>query len=162
MSTIGHLQDAEDVVQETLIRAHRSVHQLREAGAMWMWLRRIAHNAAIDLKNRARRQAIPTDPEHLQEIGEQRQATDANTTVAGEPEHQGLTLEIVIRAIESLPETYRLAAVYHFLEEWPHEKIAVALGIEPATARQRISRAGKILRNLIREFEKQETERHDM
>ena len=158
----GHLQDAEDIVQETLIRAHRAIHQLREAEHIWVWLKRIAHNAVVDAMKRAGRRAIPTDPGMLEVMSENRQVWSAQDGGEAQTGRQWLTLEIVVRAIENLPETYRLAAVYHFLEEWPHGKIARELGIEPAAARQRISRAAKLLRTALGEYENQETERHDM
>lgn len=158
----GHLQDAEDIVQETLIRAHRAIHQLREAENIWFWLKRIAHNAVVDAMKRAGRRAIPTDPGVLEVMGEARQAWSVHDGGEAPAGRQWLTLEVVVRAIENLPETYRLAAVYHFLEEWPHGKIARELGIEPAAARQRISRAARLLRAALSEYENQETERHDM
>lgn len=143
LSVLGHLQDAEDVVQETLMSAHASVHRLREPASLWGWLKRIAHNAAVDAARKSGRHGTPTDPSLLGEIGEEAGAGE-NDEPPGGP-----SLEAIVREIERLPETYRQAAVYHFLQEWPCAKIAAALGIDAANARQRISRAGRMIRTAL-------------
>ncbi|HMK37957.1 MAG TPA: RNA polymerase sigma factor [Bacteroidota bacterium] len=153
-SILRHLQDAEDVVQETLMRAHTSVHQLREAASVWGWLKRIAHNAAMDAARTSARRGTPTDPSVLGEI---------NDGIAGEGsegQEAVISLETIVSAIESLPETYRQAAIHHYLQEWPYTKIALSLGIDAATARQRISRAGKMLRSAL--CQHRDTEDNDM
>jgi RNA polymerase sigma-70 factor, ECF subfamily len=153
-SLLGHLQDAEDVVQETLLRAHASIHQLRTPDSLWGWLKRIAHNAAVDTARTSARKGTPTDPSVIREIGE--------CTPAGGSDGADvvLSLEAIVNAIESLPETYRQAAIYHYLQEWPSAKIADTLGIDPAAARQRISRAGKMLRETLGKT--RDSEHHDL
>jgi len=146
VSTLHHLQDAEDVAQETFFRAHRSVGQLRDPEKVWAWLKRIAHNLAMDRLARARRAGVATDPDALQEIAERAQANGPEQADDPGDPPSSLSLVLIVRAIEELPETYRQVAVYHYLQEWPYDRIARALGIEPAAARQRISRANKLLR----------------
>jgi RNA polymerase sigma-70 factor, ECF subfamily len=153
-SLLGHLQDSEDVVQETLVRAHASVHQLRTPDLLWGWLKRIAHNAAIDTARTSVRRGTPTDPYLIQEIG------DCTPPGGSDGPEAVISLEAIVKAIESLPEIYRLAAVYHYLEEWPSAKIAATLGIDAAAARQRISRAGKMLREALGKT--RESKHHDL
>ena len=143
VSVLRHLQDAEDVVQETLMRAHASVHQLHEPASLWAWLKRIAHNAAVDAARKSGRHGTPTDPSALREIGEEAGGEENDEAT------RGPSLEAIVREIEKLPGTYRQAAVYYFLQEWPCAKIALALGIDAANARQRICRAGKMLRTAL-------------
>jgi len=154
LAMLHHLQDAEDVVQETLMRAHASVHQLREPGSLTGWLKRIARNAALDAAKKSGRQGTPTDPSLMGEIGDAFGGEDRNA------EEAGVTLETIVRAIQTLPETYREAAVYHYLQEWPSAKIAETLGIDAAAARQRISRAGKMLREGL--GKSRDAEHHDL
>ena len=154
LAILRHLQDAEDVVQETLLRAHASVGQIREAAALWGWLKRIAHNAAIDAARKSGRNGIPTDPAVLVAMA------DSRPENKGENPEEELSLDAIVRAIEGLPATYREAAVYHYLLEWPYQKIAGTLGIDPAAARQRISRAGKMLRGAL--CQNRDADRHDM
>ncbi|HTO94850.1 MAG TPA: RNA polymerase sigma factor [Bacteroidota bacterium] len=156
VSLLGRLDEAEDVVQETWIRAHRGIGELRDPSGVLSWLRRIAHNTAIDAAKRARRRGAPTDPSELEERAS-RAHVEENETPGGGP---SLTLGSIIAAIERLPETYREAAVYHYLQEWPYPRIAAALGIGEEAARQRVSRAGRLLRSALREAP--EGECHDM
>lgn len=136
-SMVRHLQDGEDVVQETLLRAHRSIHQLKDENQVWLWLKQIAHNAAFDVIKRASRSGTPTDPEVIQDMGNKL-----------EPGRRP-DLQEIVEAIESLPENYRQTAVYYYLEEWPYSRIAEALDLDPAAVRQRISRVNRMLRESL-------------
>lgn len=144
LSKVHHLQDGEDIVQETLIRAHRAISQLRDVNQMWLWLKQIAHNAAMDSLKRARRWGIATSPEKIQEMEQQRQQDD------GVSQQSELNMDAIVATIETLPDTYRLTAVYYYLEEWPYSKIAEVLGIDAAAVRQRISRVNKMLRQSLK------------
>jgi len=156
MSLLGSLNDAEDVVQETWIRAHGGIRDLRDPSGLWAWLRRIAHNSAMDAAKRARRHEAPEDPSALEiQAAHQARVGGENGTDEGT-----ITLGAIIAAIENLPETYREAAVYHYLQEWPHADIAVALGISEEAARQRVSRAGRLLRSALRQAREEEC--HDL
>lgn len=137
ISRLRHLQDGEDVVQETFLRAYRSAHQLRDENRLWLWLKQIAHNVLMDALKRASRSAITLDPE---EIGEMEARDEAGVY---------FKLEEIAECIEALPETYRETATYFYLQEWPYSKISETLGIEPATVRQRISRANRLLRESL-------------
>lgn len=138
ISRLRHLQDGEDAVQETFLRAYRSAHQLRDENRLWLWLKQIANNVLMDALKRGRRSsAIAVDPEEMEKI----EARDK----AG----PHFTLQEIAEIIEGLPETYRETAIYFYLQEWPYSKIAETLGIEPATVRQRISRANRLLRESL-------------
>jgi len=132
---VQQLQDGEEIVQDTFLRAFRSIHQLRDENQLWLWLKQIAHNAAMDLIKRAKRQPIAADPEEIEKLDSRRE----------EPS----MLPQIIQAIESLPETYRETAIYYYLEEWPYSKIAETLAIEQAAVRQRISRVNRLLRETL-------------
>lgn len=149
ISLLHHIQDAEDVAQDTFFRAHKSVHQLRDPAKLWEWLKRIAHNLAMDRAKNSRRSGFATDPSEIQTIAEEVQVSSPDAAEAPDETWSQLSLEVIVEAIEGLPEIYREVAVYHYLQEWPYGKIAQALGIEPAAARQRIRRANKLLRSVL-------------
>lgn len=140
LSKFHHLQDAEDIAQDTLIRAHRSVGQLRDENRLWPWLKQIASNLTMDKLKQRKRWGISTTPEEFEQM-QSRQPREADPP--------RWNVETISRAIQSLPETYRQTAVYYFLEEWPYARIAEVLGLEPATVRQRISRASRLLRTSL-------------
>ena len=144
LSKVHHLQDGEDIVQEALIRAHRAINQLRDENQMWLWLKQIAHNAAMDSLKRTKRWGIATSPEKIQEMEQQRQQDESVS------QQSELNMDAIVSAIETLPDTYRLTAVYYYLEEWPYSKISEVLGIDAAAVRQRISRVNKMLRQSLK------------
>ena len=132
---VRQIQDGEEIVQDTFLRAFRSIHQLRDENHLWIWLKQIAHNAAMDLIKKAKRQPVVTDPDVMQNLEA--------------PREEISMLPEIVQAIESLPETYRETAIYYYLEEWPYSKIAETLQIEPAAVRQRISRVNRLLRETL-------------
>ncbi|HSE39572.1 MAG TPA: sigma-70 family RNA polymerase sigma factor [Acidobacteriota bacterium] len=138
ISRVRHLQDSEDIVQDTFLRAHRSVKQLKDENKLWLWLKQIAHNSAVDLLKRALRMGDSTDPQEFDQI-ENNKIDFA----------QKISLQDIIEVIEGFSETYRETAIYYYLEEWPYSQIAETLNLEPAAVRQRISRINRLLREAL-------------
>lgn len=130
------LSDADDVAQNALLRAWRSIEQLDTpgAGAMCAWLDAIARNAATDLaRAHARR---PTDA--LRE-----DAAD-DTSVADEVEMRRI-LDGALQAIHALPAGLRDPLLLSVVDGLSAAEIAERLDATPAAIRQRISRARKSL-----------------
>jgi len=138
LSRVRHLQDSEDIVQETFLRACRSIHQLKDQNKLWLWLKQIAHNVSADLLKRTLRWGPSHDPQKFEEM--QNGKTDVTHKIS---------LQDIVEVIEGLPETYRETAIYYYLEEWPYSKIAETLNLEPAAVRQRISRINRLLRESL-------------
>lgn len=130
------LDDADDVAQTALLRAWRSIERLEmpEQGAMCSWLDTIARNVAIDLaRRRARRPVGELDPQQA-----------SGTRVAEQVEVR-VILDGALAAVRSLPEALREPLLLTVVDGLTTAQVAERLGIEPATARQRISRARKAL-----------------
>ncbi|WP_337002760.1 MULTISPECIES: RNA polymerase sigma factor [unclassified Microbacterium] len=129
--------DAEDAAQTSLLRAWRSVAHLDapEPGRVCAWLDAIARNVAIDLaRQRARRPQAELDDDIA---GEQAGVVD-------EVEIR-VFLDGALQALHALPDTLREPLLLSVVEGLPAEAVARRLGITPAAARQRISRARKEL-----------------
>ena len=137
LSRVRHLQDSEDIVQETFLRAYRSIQQLKNENSVWLWLKQITHNASTDLLKRATRWE-PVDSNKLDELENKKNDLQ-----------ERISLQDLVDVIEKLPESYRQTAVYRYLEEWPYSKIAETLNLEPAAVRQRISRINRLLRESL-------------
>lgn len=132
------IDDAEDAAQTALLRAWRSIAHLEtpEPGRVCSWLDAIARNVAIDLaRRRARR------PEAI---------LDDDTAGAQPSVHAAVEIRVfldgALDAVHALPETLREPLLLSVVDELTAEQVAERLGIEPAAARQRISRARKALR----------------
>lgn len=124
--------DAEDVVQETWVRAMKSLERFRWRSSLRTWLGGIALNRARDRLRRAGREEGNGQPVELA------------TPPASVPDR--IDLE---RAIARLPDGYRMVLVLHDVEGFTHQEIADRMGIAPVTSRSQLSRARNQLRALL-------------
>jgi RNA polymerase sigma-70 factor, ECF subfamily len=123
-------QNAEDVLQDALLRALRAYPRLRHADHLRAWLYRVTTTTAID-HHRARRRELPTD-----EV----------PTVATHDAYDEGTFEVLI---SPLPDTAQAALRLRFVEDLDYEGIAEKLGISAVAARQRVSTAVRTLRERL-------------
>jgi RNA polymerase sigma factor (sigma-70 family) len=136
------VHDAEDAAQTSLLRAWRSISHLEtpEPGRMCSWLDAIARNVAIDLaRQRARRPEAALDDD----------TAGAQASVESVVEIR-VFLDGALGAVHSLPETLREPLLLTVVDGLSTDEVATRLGIEPAAARQRISRARKVLKDCRR------------
>jgi uncharacterized protein len=125
-------EEAEDVVQEALLRAYLSLSQLRDPARFGSWLCGIAVNVA---KMRLRRRAV-------------------ETRVVVEPASDGgieerELLELVRDAVEILPSGQRDAVLMHYVDGLSCEEISAVLGTSPGAIRVRLHRARQQLREQL-------------
>ena len=138
-------EDAEDVVQETFLRAYRRLKQFELRSSFGTWIYRIAVRCALDRINSSKvegtsRIAPETDPV-------QREMQLPNETAG--PERLLLSREIgkmQETAMHSLTPIERTAFVLRHMEDLTTEEIASALGIAPNAAKQAVFRAVQKLR----------------
>jgi RNA polymerase sigma-70 factor (ECF subfamily) len=138
--------DAEDLVQETYLKAFRAAAQFEPGTNLRAWLFTILHNTA---RNRARdraREALTVDTDAAE------RAADARAAVRGEygasPEslllRDALTPDLQ-QAIDALPAAFREAVWLRDVEEFSYGEIAAMLEIPPGTVMSRISRGRRLL-----------------
>jgi RNA polymerase sigma-70 factor (ECF subfamily) len=120
-------EQAEDVLQDAVLRALRAYPRLRHAEHLRAWLYRITTTAAIDAHRGKRRETPVAETPPVP-------VTDDYETGAFEA------------LIAPLPETARDALRLRFVEDLEYEEVAGALGISSAAARQRVSTAVRTLR----------------
>lgn len=136
---------ADDVVQETFLRAWRALPRFRGDAAVSTWLHRIAVNTALT----ARRKASQQRTAGMEEMEE----PAASLTPESDPERRGEVVDLRARleeALAQLPPGHRAVVVLKDVEGWSHAEIASRLGISEAAAKVRLHRAH---RRLARELE---------
>lgn len=138
--------EAEDVVQEGYVSAFAHLDAFRGDAALSTWLSRIVINEALGRLRKRRRQAAATaipDPAMGQVIQfpSAEQTSDPERTMA-----QRQILQLVERATDSLPETYRLVFVARVIEGLSLEETAELLGLRAATVKTRLHRARALVR----------------
>jgi RNA polymerase sigma-70 factor, ECF subfamily len=146
--------DAPDVLQDTFLLAYRHLPSFRGESQFGTWLYRIASNAALmHRRARARRPAESLEM-FLPRFDAQgmHAATPAELQVAAcadELLDRKFLAEKAREVLERLPDLYRDAFVLRDLEEMSTVDVARALGVEPATVRQRVHRARLMMRGYL-------------
>ena len=137
--------DADDLAQETFVRAFRGLRRFRGESSFRNWLYRIAANAARSRGGRRARQAAVWD--ERVEAGDlaERHAASAGASV----EQTVMQRQALDRALASLPEPMRAAVVLRDVEGLEYREIAAALGIPVGTVMSRIFRARRLLRPML-------------
>lgn len=134
---------AQDILQDTMIRAYRALERLAAGSNERAWLYRIATNGALNhLRSRSRERAA------LARHAAERETVAAPADGGGERDGRAVVLwEHVAR----LPERQRLALTLRLVDELAYEDIARRLGGTAATARANVYQATKKLRLKVRE-----------
>lgn len=134
----GNAHDAEDLVQETMLRAHRAFHRYRQGTNARAWLFTILHRLRTDaLRRRGRR---PETVELLDDGPPVAPAHEASLTSGHEE---------IARALEALPESFRSAVVLRDIEEYSYAEIAEMLEVPVGTVMSRIHRGRALLRQAL-------------
>ena len=137
----GQAARAEDLVQESFIRAWQALPAFRFESAFSTWLHRLAVNTALmDLRGRADGEDRETDDSALEHV--------ATLDTAGKRVRDQLDLE---RAVATLPERARAVLVLHDIEGWKHEEIATELGMAVGSSKAQLHRARNLLRKRLGE-----------
>ena len=139
---------AEDVAQETFVRAWRGLARFRGESAFKTWLYRIATNVARTHLDRRGRQARIGD-RSLDDETEPLQAGDVPSP-APDAETSLVRREAIDRALAELPEELRVALVLRDVEGLDYKEIAGVTGAPIGTVESRIFRARRRLRKLLR------------
>lgn len=132
---LGSRFDAEDAVQETLLRAWRSAHRLREPASLRAWLYRIAGNVCIDSAQRLARQPLPTA-----DCGE-----PLGGAVAPDPAELALMREelrlAIMVAVHRLPPRQRAVLLMREILCWSAPEVADRLATSVAAVNSALQRA---------------------
>jgi RNA polymerase sigma-70 factor, ECF subfamily len=143
----GNESDAEDVVQETLLRAYRQLGKFDERASFGTWLYRIATNYALDVmraQGRRREQPPPADAadDPLLSVPSREPAPD-RLALSGE------VRERVTEAMDELSAAERTAFVLRHFEGMGIEEVSRMLGCQPSAAKHSIFRAVQKLRRAL-------------
>ena len=146
-------QEAEDLVQETMLKAFRFAHTYQPGTNLRAWLFRILNTSAI---NRYRKQAAHPTPTPLPD-GEEFYLYNQIRDLSGQELSAGAEDEVlskyldedVFKALNDLPPNFRMAVVLADIEGLSYKEIAEALQIPIGTVMSRISRARRQLQQSL-------------
>lgn len=150
----GNATDAQDLVQDTFVRAFSSFHTFQTGSNLRAWMYKILQNTFINNYRRAQRRPIEIDSEDTTDW-EMYQASTHDPTGLKSAEAEAfnsLTDEVVVRALEELPSQYREAVVLADVEGFTYQEIADLMGTPAGTVMSRIHRGRAMLRQRLADY----------
>jgi RNA polymerase sigma-70 factor (ECF subfamily) len=141
--------DAEDLVQDTLVKAFRFSDKFEPGTNMRAWLSTILHNTWRNRLRDAGREAVEVDSTRLEEA----ETTADGSSTSETPEQLLLrkTLDEDLRvALDELPDVFRQAVWMRDVEEFSYAEIAKMLDVPIGTVMSRISRGRRLLLDQLR------------
>jgi RNA polymerase sigma-70 factor (ECF subfamily) len=141
--------DAEDLVQETLMRAYAAFHQFKPGTNLRAWLHRILANTFINIYRRKRRDRTADLRDAFQDDQQAAPlAHSAETEVLERIAHSD-----ILRALRELPEDFKLAIYLADIEGYPYKEIAQIMGTPTGTVMSRLHRGRAKLRSKLAAYE---------
>jgi RNA polymerase sigma-70 factor, ECF subfamily len=133
----GSQQDAEDLVQDTLVRAIAAAPAFRAGGNLRAWLFSIMHNAFVSGMRRRRPPFVALNDE-------------ADAVGQAPAQHLMLEVQDALAALARLPDAQRAALSLIALEDFSYEQAAKVQGIPLGTLMSRLARGRETLRQMMR------------
>ena len=153
-------RDAEDLLQDTYLRAYEKFDQFKEGTNLKAWLHRILFNRFVNLYRQKRTRGEgasfqDVEPfvagEDKQQVNDYSGASEA-AKVMQDPGFLNALDTRLKKALEGLSDEYREILILNVLGEMPYKDIATLLEIPIGTVMSRLSRAKSILRDKVREM----------
>jgi RNA polymerase sigma-70 factor (ECF subfamily) len=148
--------DAEDLVQETFLKAYRAFGSFEEGTNLKAWLYRILTNTFINSYRASKRRPEKADVEDIEDLYLYKRLGELSAAGVGRSAEDELLERItddeVKRAIESLPDAFRIAVLLADVEGFSYKEIADITDVPIGTVMSRIHRGRKALQKALFEF----------
>ena len=148
--------DAEDLVQETFLKAYRAYDSFTEGTNLKAWLYRILTNTYINKYRKDRRRPTESELGDLEDLYLYKRIGSAETADSSRSAEDrvldGLVESDIKQAVEALPENFRVPVLLADLEGFAYKEIAEILDIPIGTVMSRLHRGRKALQASLAEF----------
>ena len=147
--------DAEDLVQETMMRAYRSFDRFEEGTNLKAWLFRILTNAYINTYRKKQREPIKVSHDEIEDFDLYRELKEHDPQWEATPENivlANLVDSDILEAIDDLPEQFRLAVVLSDVEGFSYAEMAEIMDVPLGTVMSRLHRGRKALQKRLWEI----------
>src|SRR5580658_10849272 len=148
--------DAEDLVQETYLKAYRSFGSFAEGTNLRAWLYRILTNTFINSYRAAQRRPEVTDVEDVEDLYLYKRLSGSGGTEQGRSAEDvaldSFTDEDVKAALEALPDVFRMAVLLADVEGFSYKEISDITDVPIGTVMSRIHRGRRALQKALLDF----------
>ena len=134
---VQNTHDAQDIVQDSLIKAFKNISKLDEEAHLGGWLKRIAVNTSIDFVRKKKRQ-VWID-ERFQIEDKEEHDTEASFVETLE------SVELIKNCLNSLKDKYRIILNLYLIEDYNHREISELLHLKESTVRNQYRRGKNLL-----------------
>ncbi len=141
MRFLNNADDAEDVLQESFIKAFQRIHQFKGEVTFGAWLKRIVVNGSIDFLKSKHQKTIELNEGYMHIAHDESWDVDEN-----------IDINVVKRKIEELPEKYRYVVQLFLVEGYDHREISEILKISETASRTRLLRGKSYLKESLSEL----------
>jgi RNA polymerase sigma-70 factor, ECF subfamily len=144
--------DAEDLVQETMLRAYRAFDRFEEGTNLKAWLFRILTNAYINVYRKRQREPQQISSEDVEDFDLYRELKLHDAQYDETPERvvlDSLVDSDILQAIEDLPEQFRLAVMLSDIEGFSYAEMAEIMDVPMGTVMSRLHRGRKALQKRL-------------
>ncbi len=135
---MNNREEAEDQLQESFTEAFVRLESFRFESAFGAWLKRITVNKCINSLKKRKAELVP-----VVELPEKPAEEDNDVS--------GLTTEHIRKALEKLPEGYRVIFSLYLLEGYDHVEISQIMGISEETSKSQYSRARQRMKEILKQ-----------
>jgi RNA polymerase sigma factor (sigma-70 family) len=143
MRIVNNESEAEDILQESFLKAFQNISQFENEASFGSWLKRVVINHSIDTI-RKKKNITFVSLDHTLEHPENDESGETGEEVFYE-------IGSVRDCIQELPDGYRIVITLYLFEEYSHKEIAALLNISEGTSKSQYNRAKKKLVKLIKE-----------
>lgn len=143
--------NAEDLVQETFLRAFRAMHQLTQDESCRAWLMKIMMNIWLNQRQKHSREATALDVYEL-DLSPEDATTWSHQSIAEAPEHAASRRQFckdLDQALQRLPEAFRIVVMLADVEGMSYKEVAELLQCPIGTVMSRLYRARQFLRKAL-------------
>jgi len=148
--------DAEDLVQETYLKAYRGYGSFKAGTNLKAWLYRILTNTFINAYRARRRHPEETELEEVEDFYLFRRLGGLEAAAAGRSSEdevlEAMTDEEVKAAVESLPEAFRMAVLLADVEGFSYKEIAEIMDVPIGTVMSRLHRGRRALQKALHDY----------